>query len=216
MYLRWRSGWILGVALFLLSLAPGARAAMLETLITPFTGDDVSVRILLEEVGGDIVFTVSVEDGVGDLRGVFFNVSDDDLLATLQVSGVDVTGFETGAVSDLGEGANLNGGGTPCPCDVGVLLGSPGIGKDDILETTFTLSDETLDLDLSLFYDQKIGVRVTSVGPDSDFREGSAKLGGVLPVPEPTTAFLVGIGLACLGLRRTRAPRTRPGELAGP
>src|SRR5262249_958934 len=116
------------------------------------------------------------------------------------------------------------GGGSPCPCDVGVAIGTPGTGKDDIFRTTFVL-DATADLAIEDFVNQLAGVRVTSVGSfdgDSkdpndpkdvfkDFgRSGSAKLIATIPdpnspVPEPSTALLVGLGTVGLGAARRRA-----------
>jgi len=195
-------------AIAVLSSSYTARATSVELTATPFTGTPTAVHIILDDAigGGDINVTVTVTEGLGDLRGVFLDVRDDVLfsLSNLQATGEFVTGIQTGSVIDLGNGANLHGGGTPCPCDVGILLGTPGIGKDDIQSTSFVLSLSTGNpLDLSAFANQAIGVRVTSVGPDSGNREGSAKLSGTipdpnLPVPEPTPALLTAIGLGML------------------
>lgn len=184
-------------------LAGGATASSLETRLLPFTGDDSAVAIVLEPEDGGIRFTVNVDEGLGDLQAVFFDIADDALLSALSVSGEDVTGFEIGEVVDLGQGANLLGGGSPCPCDVGVRLGSSGIGSDDLQSSSFVLSHASQDLVLSLFFEQAIGVRVTSVGAFGD-RSGSSKLGGSLPVPEPSTALLLAGGLALLAGRRGR------------
>jgi hypothetical protein len=116
----------------------------------------------------------------------------------------------------------VRGGGSPCPCDIAVALGTPGIGRDDIFSTTFVL-DASAALALTDFANELIGVRVTSVsvfGGDSkdskdgkgDFvRNGSAKLVATIPdptvpVPEPAPGVLVGFGLVALGyaMRRRR------------
>lgn len=193
-------------ALAVLGHAAGARAATIDLVTTPFTGTDTAVRIAMTEDGGDILFTVTVEQGLADLRGVYLNLADDSLLDPdlLEVEGEFVTDrqFLSDGVIDLGQGSNLHGGGSPCPCDIGVELGTPGIGKDDILSTSFVLSHESVDLALFHFSEQLLGVRVTSVGPDPDSRGGSAKLGGqlgVIPVPEPSTAVLLALGLVALG-----------------
>jgi hypothetical protein len=106
-------------------------------------------------------------------------------------------------VINLGGGSNLNGGGSPCFCDIGIEIGSPGIGKDDIQSVTFTLSHDSESLDISLFEDQDFGVRATSVGDAGGSRNRSSKLIGV--VPEPSTAILMLLGLA--GLAGVRTPR---------
>jgi hypothetical protein len=122
----------------------------------------------------------------------------------MTATGDDVTSsrFLADGVINLGLGSNLRGGGSPCPCDIGVEIGTPGIGKDDFATTTFLLHANA-PLSLSDFTDQLVGVRITSVGPDPDSRGGSAKLAGTLPntvpVPEPHPALLIALGLGLLG-----------------
>ena len=191
--------------------AQPAMALFIDAIATPFTGDPTSVKITLTESGGDIIVNVKVNEGHGDLRGVFLNIADDSLLDGLSVTGVDVTDFATGQVKNLGQGANLTGDGSPCPCDIGVEIGIPGsggpqgTGPDYIEETSFTLSHDSIDLLLSMFASQTAGIRVTSVGPEVCF-DGSSKLSVTLPqpVPEPTSAVLVGLGLGLLGLTTRR------------
>jgi PEP-CTERM motif-containing protein len=194
-----------------------ARATSVGVIASPFTGADTSVHVLLDDSGGNISVTLTVNEGVADLRGFFLNIGDFSLLAGLSVTGDDVTGFvvEDDGVINLKHGVNLNGGGSPCPCDIGVAIGTPGTGKDDVFSTTFVL-DADADLTLDAFAGELLGVRVTSVGsgdgdikdPKDDFkdgpRNGSAKLVGtipdpIVPVPEPSTALLIALGLGALG-----------------
>jgi hypothetical protein len=198
--------WIPALGLVLAAVAP-AGASMMETVATPFTGDPIEVRLTFDDQGagiGEVWIGIEVEDGYqGDLRGLFLNLADDSLLAGLEVSGPDVTDVRKGGVIDLGHGANLNGGGSPCPCDLGIEFGSPGIGSDDIASTYVVLSHPDYALDVSMFRDQLVGVRVTSVGAD-DCRNGSSKT--IAMVPEPHTAGLLSLGLLALArLRRRRA-----------
>jgi hypothetical protein len=189
----------------LLLLSSASSAASIDVLTTPFTGADTRVSIVLTEMGGEIRVDLRVEEGVGDLRGIFFHLADASLLDGLVATGDVVTGFATGDVNDLGLGNNLNGGGGPCPCDFGVALGTPGIGRDDLQVASFVLSHESRSLSLALFSDQWVGVRVTSVG-DGSKREASSKLSGRFsPVPEPSTALLLASGLAWVA--RSRRPR---------
>lgn len=197
----------------LLGIATGAEALSIDTVTTPFTGTDSAVRVELIEVGGDIRVTATVTLGLADLRAVYLDIVNDSLLSGMSASGEFVTSsqFIADGVINLGRGSNLHGGGTPCPCDIGVELGTPGIGKDDILSTSFLLH-ASVPLSVADFADQLVGVRITSTGPDSFSRGGSAKLAGTfpdtVPVPEPTPALLTAIGLSVLGIAR-RARRRR-------
>lgn len=192
---------ILTIHLTLLFLVSAASADTISTVFVPFTGGDVEVELTLSDAAGDGTLrgTLQVVMGAGDLRGLFMDIADESLLSGLSVVGDDVTGFATGDVINLGMGANLQGGGTPCPCDIGIEFGTPGMGGDDISSTEFILSHDTEALTLALFFDQWVGLRLTSVGDDYDSsREDSAKLVGGF-VPEPDTASLLLLGLAGLG-----------------
>ena len=203
------------IALFLaaFSAVPGlANAATISATATPFTGSSLSVTVTIDDSSdpGNLEITLEIDDGgnTGDLRGFFADVSDDSLLSGLSVSGPEVTSsvFDENNVINLGGGNNLNGGGTPCPCDMGVEIGDPGIGQgDDFQKVTFILSHTSEDLDLSLFEEQAFGIRATSVGSASGSREGSSKLEGTFPVvPEPSTAILMLLGLSGLAVVGSR------------
>jgi len=190
------------LSLALLLVGSSASAASTAFTLTPFTfsGDPVELTITLDDgvVAGSVELTATVSSGIGDIRGIFFDLVDDAVLAGLSVTGSDVNNENVliGSVINMGRGSNLNGGGTPCPCDVGVEIGRPGMGKDDIQTTVLWISHSTLSLDLSDFADQSFGGRVTSTGRD---REGSSKLEGV--VPEPGTGLLLAFGVVGLALR---------------
>lgn len=196
------------ICLLVLSAWSSAEAGTITTDLSPFTGDPASVTVELDDMTdpGNIVITLTVNEdpNTADLRGFFFDIADDSLLAGLTITGAEVTetAISANSVINLGGGNNLNGGGSPCPCDVGVEIGNPGIGQgDDFQTTTFTLSHLTEGLDLSVFAGQDLGVRVMSVGLPGSSRNGSSKLFGT--VPEPSTGALVGLALIA-GMRRRK------------
>lgn len=197
----------LAVAGFAALFLAGAAHANLIANLNEFTGTDATVDVMAEQVGTDIKFTVTVTNPLGDIRGVFFHIGDEGLLPGLSVTGTDITANQFGPANTIinFDGGNMNGGGTPCPCDFAVAIGTPGVGSDDIMSTMFTLTHSMDPLALSQFLGQAVGVRITSVGP-AGARDGSSKLTGTF-VPEPSTALMLSVGL--LGLARTGRKRSR-------
>jgi hypothetical protein len=170
----------------------------LESLLDPFAGGPASVLVSITDEDdsldvGELLVTVQVLDG-GAIRGVFLSLTDGSLLDGIEPDGDDVTDFESGGVINLGGGSNLHGGGSPCDCDLGVEIGTPGASGDFVQSTAFILSSSDGPLDISQFFGQNVGVRLSP--------RNSSKLGGVLPVPEPSTAALLSLGILGLAARR--------------
>jgi hypothetical protein len=140
-------------------------------------GHGLLINVYGDQLDGAVQMTVKVVEGVADLRGFFMDVGDG-------VAGVDVEGvaqrdyaIADESVTSVGSRDN-NMNGTGEQFDVGVEIGSAGIGKDDISQATFTLEGVSLEqLDGLTF-----GVRATSVGED---RDGGVKLLGEFDIPEP-------------------------------
>lgn len=207
------------------ALCSAAQAASFT--LTQFTGDDSEVWVSLDELGdGNIGVNVAVNTAVAmaDLRGIFFNVANESILPELSITNAssEIFDFEFAANGVTSVGArrdrvtlqgepDLN----PClaggasGCDGGLLIGTNGIGKDDVQQVnwTFTRNDGAA-LTLADFEGMAWGVRATSVGPAGN-REGSSKLMGVFTsgpdatqVPEPGAISLIAGTALLIGLRR--------------
>ena len=137
--------------------------------------DSTTFEVWAEDTAYGVTFTIKVVEGDGDIRGFFCDLNPYEAVT---VTGEDVVlpvlnGDES--VTDLGNGANVNG--THEEFDLGVEFGTAGIGEEKITETTFTVSGIDFDqLDGATF-----AIRSTSVGEDN---EDSLKLVGQFDIPE--------------------------------
>ncbi|PSO51569.1 MAG: hypothetical protein BRC33_00010 [Cyanobacteria bacterium SW_9_44_58] len=156
----------------------------LQVELDNFTGAQASATISAIPVQGGIQFTVESVEPIADIRGVFFDISNDDLLDNLIVRGDNLTVTKFGpadSVRSVGSqdnflNVNMLPGGR---FDAGIEIGTSGMGDDDIRSTTFILSldnDESLSLDE--FDGQAFGLRLTSVGESEDDCEDSSQLSG--------------------------------------
>ena len=136
---------------------------------------------VIENDDGTLTFTLTQSGPlIGDLRGIFFDVADESLIPSLTVSAssAGLTEVRTGndSVVDLGQGANMEGlAGSDGGYDVGLEIGTSGVGADDHRTFSFTLSAASA-LTLEDFANIDFGVRLTSVGEDGGERTASAKL----------------------------------------
>jgi hypothetical protein len=193
----------------LLGVRPAA-ATTIEALLTPFAGSPVEARIVLDDAAGnpgEIQVTVEITQGSADIRGVFLDVGLDaaDLSGLYAYGSPYITSFEYADVINVGPGSNLHGGSSPCPCNFGVEIGTPGAGHDGIQALSFVLAHESLMLDLGMFFEQSVGLRTTGINLDPREGGGGAKLSGTLPVPEPSPAALLVLGLCGIALRARRS-----------
>lgn len=194
-----------------------------------FSSEDSEIRVVAEEDGGDIRLTLDVistnTGNTGDLRGLWFDVVNEALLADLTVTGADVTSslFDANNVQDFPRGGPVIG---PLgPFDAGIALGTAGAGNDDIQHTVFTLAHPALSLNPDTFFrsaagagDRTMAARVTSVGAPGSSRDGSSKTAGSedesdpgtgsqgTGMPEPLTGglALLSVGAVMLSTRRRR------------
>ncbi|WP_369058157.1 hypothetical protein ABOZ73_10805 [Caulobacter sp. 73W] len=168
---------------FIIAGEPGVMVTVAETA----TG-----ALAFELVVTDTVTSTADKVDVGDLRGLFFHVSAEGLLnpSKFTINGADVTSRQVAAnaVIDLGNAANMQGR-DHAPFDIGVEFGTAGVGKDDIRNTSFTLSHADQPLKLELVAQQWFGARLTSVSENGVGRDQSLKLVSQAPAAPavPTT-----------------------------
>jgi len=211
--------------------------------VVPYTGTTSQVSVTFRDGAdafspGTVEVTIAVvaNPNIGDIRGMFLNVSNNSLLSGLSITGTHVTQtvFNAGAVNNLSGGLNINPEG---PFDIGVEIGTPGIGFDDIQLTTFVIDHNTMSLSNADFTTETdpitgggpnqllFAVRLTSVGLLGGNRDGSSKLGNGTPVvvpdpdppgpepvhtPEPASLAIWSLGAATAAFiaRRKRKPAT--------
>jgi hypothetical protein len=193
------------IGLTVLASTSSAKAASLtfnQSNLNLYGGSTpVNFDIKLDDLGdGKVQVKVDVANGYfADLRGLFFNISDDSLLKTLTINQSlykDVTTFSAaGGLKSIGSNSNnLNGGSDKVAFDLGVEIGDEGIGqgKGDIRSTTFVIEDTSKKLSVNSFSQQSFGIRMMSVGTSANNRGGSSKLTAtslpsvvVPPAPKP-------------------------------
>lgn len=145
-------------------------------------GDPPLTIHAIEQEDGTILFNLSITgDKLADLRGLYFNLTDDSPLYNLSVTGADLTDQAYSDVSNLKEGNNVNGGGKSS-YDVGLGFGTPGSGHDDINSTSFVLSSINGDpLSLDLIAHMEFTARLNSIGDQGSQRNGSEKISVIAP-----------------------------------
>lgn len=161
------------------------------SFIIPGDSGSPGVEVSIEEQGGALRFDLRVlgsGTATGDLRALFFRLIDasESKLAGMKVTWHDgtVTDFQAqeDRVIDLGGGANMTGTVSKTDAfDVGVELGTQGIGRDDIQDASFVLSNAAGNLTLDDVSQTLFGARLTSVGTPDGTRDGSVKLTSIAP-----------------------------------
>jgi len=210
------------MALLVFVAVPHAHAGIITFQLSEASGsvggDAILINVSFNDsvVPGSIQATITVVDnpavagtGIGDLRALYFNTVPDaqSFLNGLVITGPHVTQVlaQTNNVDNLGGGTVINPLG---PFDVGVEIGTAGIGMDDIQTTTLLISHTSAFLTNSLFPPLAndpgfLAVRATSVGTVGGDRNSSGKYGGEgfikqlngeEIIPEPSSAVLWGVG----------------------
>ena len=164
--------------------------------VTICENGDGTVTIRLTQVGGTMAY-------LGDLRGFFMDLAHEALLGSLSVTSSTMTladgTFVTttplqstwtsgdDSVSTAGTSSNNMNGllGSDRGFDFGIAIGTEGVGAkgDDVRAFEFTLDSSSGDLSLADFANVNFGVRITSVGLDTNgdgiidtTRNGSVKM----------------------------------------
>ena len=149
-----------------------------------FSGVDIGVTVTIEnKIGGGVIFTISVDDGMeGDLRGFFFR-----LVNGVPITVDDITGDEeilTAKVVDLkhdliriSNDVTMQGDGNQNRFTAAVAIGRQGLrgGSDDYQTFTFEVAGITTD-DI----EGNVGIRLTSVTDGQGGREESSKIIGAV------------------------------------
>jgi hypothetical protein len=182
-------------------------------IINEFTGSDTQVEVILTDgIAGEVLVDLKVlsdtTGNIGDLVGFFadfdgFTVGEqmtiEQILSspatingTSESSGgnftlfLDDSGSTTDGITDVSNNVNLNGEGVQRTYQLGVQIGTGGLGQGDDYQTVrFKLTGTGLDI--SKF--SKVGVRLQSVGTPGSSRDGSSKLEGI---PTPPTFSISG------------------------
>ena len=186
--------------LFLIGLSTAASAATVTATATGGRGLDGTLTIDDGIDPGNLVITFNLNAARGDIRAFFAHIADESLLSGLSVVGRDdrYSQFREDRISSSGAGRAAGA----CPCDFGLRF--PSRSGTSV---SFTLTHETANLTLDLFYGQDFAVKASKVrmdqGEESRGRSRGMRhvilLGRVpSPIPEPTTAVLMALGLGGL------------------
>jgi len=113
-----------------------------------------------------VLMKVTVNDNeglIGEIRGVFFQAARVVRNPPVNVTGTHVRAYSVseGNVQTVISDVTMSGDGNKHKYDVGVEIGTQGIGNDDIRSTQFTVSAVTLD---DFESGQEFGIHLTSVG----------------------------------------------------
>jgi hypothetical protein len=122
------------------SAATPAAATRIEATASTFIGVPLDVLLTVDDGidPGKLVMTLEVTGPNGtlaDLVGFLAHVNDESLLSGLSITGPDVSDVEI-----LANQIGGPGGRSPCYCDLGFDLGTPGILQDDLRAVTFTIA----------------------------------------------------------------------------
>lgn len=194
--------------LFVLGLASSGQAATITAPLSSTFGYPLTGSVTVDDGidPGNLVITAEIDAQRGSVRGLLSHVADESLLDGLSIVGASRRAVRFDA-NDVGKAAKSRGlarPGSACPCDFGIRF-SARTGTT----VTFTLTHETEALTIALFYGQAVSLQASNIRVEDGYRRnGKSHSMGIrksllegtfpTPIPEPTTALLMGLGLAGL------------------
>jgi hypothetical protein len=204
-----RSSLLLSSAvLAIFGLASAAGATIVTAPASSVSGPPITGSITIDDGidPGNLKITLTLDVSKGSVRGFFAQLADESLIPGLSVIGAQGFKFDANDIGKSKKARGLGQAGTACPCDMGV-----NFSNRNGTSVTFTLTHATQDLTVGLFYGQDFAIKASSIrlanatrgiGRGNDHGNGikQALLEGQIPtpIPEPTTAMLMALGLAGL------------------
>lgn len=191
----------------LVAFASVASAATISAPLSSTYGPSLTGSITIDDGAdpGNLVITATVDAASGDVRGVLAQVANESLLDGLSIIGASkrAVRFDANDVGKSGKSNGLGRSGSACPCDFGIKF--PARTGTTV---TFTLTHATQDLTIALFYGQDFAVQASGLRVGSEVSRGRGRSHGIRhallegrvpnPIPEPTTALLMALGLGGL------------------
>lgn len=191
--------------LVLIGLSTAAGAATVTATATSTGSHPVDGTLTIDDGidPGNLVITFDLDVPQGDIRGFFAQFADESLISGLSVVGLPnrSSQFREDRIGKAAKSRGLGQPGSACPCDFGLKF--PAQTGTSV---TFTLTHETEDLTLALFYGQDFSIKASKIRLEELGSNGKPRglktviLEGQVPnpIPEPTTAVLMVLGLGGL------------------
>lgn len=191
-----------------LGLASAAGATIVTAPATSVSGPAITGSITIDDGvdPGNLRITLTLDVSKGSVRGFMAQLGNESLIPGMSVIGANGFKFDANDVGKSKKAKGLGQAGSACPCDMGVNF-SARTGNS----VTFTLTHATQDLTVGLFYGQDFAIKASNIRLSNVSRmsgRGRGESNGIKqallegqipnPIPEPTTAMLMALGLAGL------------------
>jgi hypothetical protein len=201
----------------LVVVASSANAATLLVPLSSTYGAPLTGSITIDDGAnpGKLVITAQIDTSRGDVRSILGQIADESLIDGLSVVGGSRRAFrfDANGIGGSGKSRGLGRSGEACPCDFGIRFPSHSGSS-----VSFTVAHATQNLTVALFYGQDFALNASGilnqVSRESGHGHGSKSYRFALlegrapsPIPEPTTAMLMALGLA--GLSYAGRPSNR-------